>query len=309
MCCSPWNDKLGRQKGEVTIDHENRAMSVMLAPSIIFVFIASIIPLIYTFALSVQDYTLTNPSGAHFNGLENYIQLFLNADIRHSIYMTMMFTFSSVVLSMVIGLALAVLVNKLDKGRTFFRVVVFLPMMLSPVVIGVVWRFLLNYELGVFNYLAERIGLNPVNWLGNPSFAMASIILGDVWQWSSYTFILALAALESMDPSPIEAANIDGASSLQVFRHVTLPLITPTLKIAAVFRIVWAFRNFDLIYALTKGGPGNATETMAVGIWKLAFTRYDIGVSSALSVLMFFILMGLSVILLRSKHQKAGESL
>ena len=119
-------------------------------------FIASIIPLIYTFALSVQDYTLTNPSGAHFNGLENYIQLFLNADIRHSIYMTMMFTFSSVVLSMVIGLALPYWSINWTR-ENLLRVVVFLPMMLSPVVIGVVWRFLLNYELGVFNYLAERM--------------------------------------------------------------------------------------------------------------------------------------------------------
>lgn len=280
----------------------------MLGPSVVFVFIASIIPLLYTFALSVQDYKLTNPSAAHFNGLENYVQLFVNPDIRHSIYMTLLFTFASVALSMVIGLALALLVNKLHRGRTFFRVVIFLPMMLSPVVIGVVWRFLLNYELGVFNYLTQLIGMLPLNWLGNPSFAMVSIILGDVWQWSSYTFILALAALESMDTSPLEAADIDGANALQAFWHVTLPMIMPTLKIAAVFRIVWAFRNFDLIYALTKGGPGNATETMAVGIWKLAFTRYDIGVSSALAVLMFLILMGLSITLLRSTTTKAGDS-
>ncbi|HLV10095.1 MAG TPA: sugar ABC transporter permease, partial [Halanaerobiales bacterium] len=143
-------------------------------------------------------------------------------------------------------------------------------------------------------------------WLGIPAIAMVSIVIADVWQWSSYTFILSLAALEAMNPTPIEAAKIDGANAVQIFRHVRLPIILPVLKIAAVFRIIWAFRNFDLIYALTKGGPGNATETMALGIWKLAFTRYDIGVSSALSVLMFFILMALSIIILRNSV-KAGE--
>ena len=207
---------------------------------------------------------------------------------------------------MLIGLGLALVVNNIERGKTFYRVALFLPMMLSPVVIGVVWRFLFNYEMGVLNYLIQLIGFERVNWLSDPSMAMVSVIIADVWQWSSYTFILALAALEAMDPTPIEAANIDGANALHVFRYVRLPAMLPTLKVAAIFRIIWAFRNFDLIYALTKGGPGNATETMAIGIWKLAFTRYDIGVSSALSVLMFVILMALSVMILRNSVKTSG---
>ncbi len=293
---------LGRRR--LFKNRDDALMFGMLAPAVIAVFVISIIPLIYTFYLSFQNYILTKPEEKTFSGADNFIKIFTDSGILQAIGNTLIFTFSSVVISLVIGVALASLINNVSHGKTFFRIAIFTPMMFSSVVVGVIWRFLFNNEMGVFNYFVECLGLERVNWLGNGAMAMISIIVADVWQWSSYTFILALAALEAMNPEPIEAATIDGASSVQIFFRVKMPSLLPVLEVAAVFRFIWAFRSFDLIYALTNGGPGTSTETMALEVWRQAFTRYDIGVSSAVSVLMFVILMGLSVFILRGTIKK-----
>lgn len=278
---------------------ENRLMLGLLLPSVLFVFVVSIVPLAYTFYLSFQEYSLLNSSGAHFNGIQNYLEIVRNPAIRQSVWVTFQYTALSVALSTLTGVGLAVVVNQLKKGKSLFRVIFFIPMMLSGIVVGVLWRFLFNTDLGVVNYLLEAVGIGRVNWAGSTAAAMASILIADVWQWSSYTFINALAALEAMNPEPVEAARVDGANALQLFFLIKLPAIMPVIGVSVVFRTVWAFRSFDLIYSLTSGGPGISTTTMAIEIYKLAFNQYKIGASSALSVLMFLILMGLSLFILK----------
>lgn len=280
-------------------DGENRLMLGLLLPSVLFVFVVSIVPLAYTFYLSFQEYSLLNSSGAHFNGIQNYLEIVRNPAIRQSVWVTFQYTALSVALSTLTGVGLAVVVNQLKKGKSLFRVIFFIPMMLSGIVVGVLWRFLFNTDLGVVNYLLEAAGIGRVNWAGSTAAAMASILIADVWQWSSYTFINALAALEAMNPEPVEAARVDGANALQLFFLIKLPAIMPVIGVSVVFRTVWAFRSFDLIYSLTSGGPGTSTTTMAIEIYKLAFNQYKIGASSALSVLMFLILMGLSLFILK----------
>jgi multiple sugar transport system permease protein len=279
---------------------DNLFMYGMMAPAMIIVFVVSIIPLAYTFYLSFQNYILTKPGAIHFAGFENFTKLFTDSTIRDSILHTFVYTGASVILSLIIGLALAVVINNVTVGKTFFRIALFTPMMLSSVVVGVIWRFLFNNELGVLNYLVVFFGGHKVNWLGTGTMAMTSIIIADIWQWASYTFILALAALEAMNPEPLEAATIDGANSWQIFWSLRFPQMLPVIEVAAVFRFIWAFRSFDLIYALTKGGPGTSTETMALEVWRQAFTRYDVGTSSAVSVLMFCLLFLISIFLLRN---------
>lgn len=279
---------------------ENRLMFGLLSPSVLFVFLISIVPLAYTFYLSFQNYNLLKPANASFAGIKNYVELFSNPTIRSTILTTFRYTIWTVVLSTLVGVILAVVVNSIQKGKTFFRVVFFVPMMLSGVVVGVLWRFLFNSDLGVINYLLELVGLGRVNWVGTTTTAMVCILVADVWQWSSYTFINTLAALEALNPEPLEAARVDGANSWQLFFMIKLPSIAPVIAVSVVFRTIWAFRSFDLIYSLTSGGPGTSTTTMAIEIYKLAFNQYDIGTSSALSVLMFILLMGISVIILRN---------
>lgn len=283
---------------------DDAIMFAMLMPAVIAVFVISIIPLVYAFYLSFQNYILTKPQDAYFSGLKNYVKVFTDASILHSIVITFVYTFLTVILSLLCGVALASLINNVSKGKTFFRITIFTPMMFSAIVVGVIWRFLFNNEMGVLNYFVQAIGLDRVNWLGNGTTAMVSILIADVWEWSSYTFILALASMEAMNPEPIEAATIDGANSMQIFFRVKLPVMIPVLEVAAVFRFIWAFRSFDLIYALTNGGPGTSTQTMAIEVWRLAFTQHDIGVSSALSVVMFLLLMCMSVFILRGTMKK-----
>ena len=278
---------------------ENRLMLGLLLPSVLFVLVISIVPLAYTFFLSFQNYSLLNSDGAHFNGIQNYIEIVSNPAIRQSVWVTFQYTISSIALSTLVGVGLAVVVNQIKKGKSFFRVVFFVPMMLSGIVVGVLWRFLFSTDLGVINYLLEIVGVGRINWTGSATAAMASILIADVWQWSSYTFINALAALEAMNPEPVEAAKVDGANALQLFFLIKLPAIMPVVGVSIVFRTVWAFRSFDLIYSLTSGGPGTSTTTMAIEIYRRAFNQYKIGASSALSVLMFLILTGLSLFILK----------
>lgn len=277
---------------------ENRLMFGMLAPSVLAVFAISIVPLAYTFYLSFCNYSLVSSDSASFTGLQNYLKLFQDETIRSSILVTFQYTILSVIFSTLVGVGLAIVVNQIKIGKSFFRVVFFVPMMLSGVVVGVMWRFLFNTDLGVINYLLEIIGLSRVNWTGGAQTAMASILIADVWQWSSYTFINTLAALEALNPEPLEAASVDGANSVQKFFYIKLPSIMPVIAVSIVFRTIWAFRSFDLIYSLTSGGPGTSTTTMAIEIYKLAFNQYDIGASSALSILMFLLLTGISMIIL-----------
>lgn len=271
----------------------------MLSPSVIFVFLISIVPLVYTFVLSFQDYNLLKGSGG-FSGISNYREIFTTPAMRQSIWITIKYTVLSVTLSTLVGILLAVVVNQLGRGKDIYRVIFFIPMMLSGVVVGVLWRFLFNTDLGVINYLLELAGIGRVNWAGSTTAAMASVIIADVWQWSSFAFINVLAALDALNPEPLEAARVDGASAIQSFFYIKLPVIMPVISVSVVFRVIWAFRNFDLFYSLTSGGPGTSTTTMSVAIYKVAFNQYNIGSACALSVLMFIILMGISVIILRN---------
>jgi len=281
-------------------------MFSMLSPSFLFVIVMSIVPLIYTFVLSFQEYNLLKAQNAHFNGIENYVKIFTDSGIRRSIWVTLKYTFLSVLMSTLVGIGLAIVVNQLKKGKNFFRIIFFIPMMLSGVVVGVLWRFLFNSDLGVINYLLELLRFDRVSWTGSVGAAMASILIADTWQWSSYTFINVLAALDALNPEPLDAASVDGANALQLFFLIKLPSIWPVISVSVVFRTIWAFRNFDLIYSLTSGGPGTSTTTMAIEIYKLAFNQYSIGTACALSVVMFVILMGVSMIILK-RTMKGGN--
>lgn len=279
-----------------------------IIPAVLVVFAVTVIPLCYAFVLSFQEYSLNKPQEAHFNGIQNYIAMFSNETVITSIKNTFVFAVASVSITVLLGLFAAIIVNQLDFGKSFFRIAIFAPMMLAAVVVGIMWKFLLNNQLGIINYLFSLLGMPSPDWLGDPAWAMVTIILVDVWQWTSYAFLLILAGLESMNTEPIESAWIDGANAFQVFWYVKLPSLLPVIQVAAIFRLIWAFRSFDTIFTLTKGGPGLATETISLSIWRFAFQKYDIGMASSLSVLIFFILMLIAVAILRKTFKEEQEA-
>ncbi|MDB5078429.1 MAG: binding-protein-dependent transport system inner rane component [Chloroflexi bacterium] len=271
-----------------------------ILPAIIIVGVITVLPLLNTIIISFQSYKLARPQDREFVGLANYLTLFSEPRVGTAVTNTVIYTLVTVITSLVLGLAIAILIQGLTIGKPLLRAIFVAPMLLTPAVVGVMWRFLLNAQAGIFNYFSSSLGFGNPDWLGTPGLAMFSIIVVDVWQWTPYVFLVMLAGLESLPQEYLEAAHIDGASSWQRFRYIVLPYLTPLLLIATLFRFTWAFRGFDHIYTLTQGGPGNATETLALSVWRTGFVGLDLGVASAISVVMMLVLTIFSLVILRS---------
>jgi multiple sugar transport system permease protein len=196
------------------------------------------------------------------------------------------------------------------RGRSVFRSLLLVPMMLPAVVVGVVWRLMLNSNFGALNGTLKGIGVNTdaLTWTGSPKLAMASVIVADVWQWTPFMFLILLAGLQAIPQEPYEAALIDGASGWQTFRHVTLPLLKPAILIALLLRTMDLLRVFDQIFILTEGGPGFATETVSLYIYRTAFRFSNFGYAAAMSFVLLMITNVISVGYIRFLRTNVSEA-
>ena len=185
---------------------------------------------------------------------------------------------------MLIGFVLALLTTRVVRGRVFYRTVFILPILVPGIIIGAIWKLMYSYDFGVLNSLLMWLGLAPQDWLGNPDLALLSVIIVDVWHWTPFCFLLLLAGLESLPDDIFEAARIDGATRWQQLRHITLPLMLPTIAVTFVFRMILAFKVFDEIYLLTGGGPGTSTEVISFTIYRRFFTEDQTGYGAAMSI-------------------------
>ncbi|MDG4765230.1 sugar ABC transporter permease [Solwaraspora sp. WMMD406] len=273
-------------------------------PAFLVVGVVSLFPLLYTLWLSTRNHKLIDQDRT-FAGWDNYRVVLTDPAVRSAAVNTTVYTVSTVGLSLVLGLLLALLVNQIGWGRRIFRTAFFLPMLMAPAVVGVMWRFLFNDQVGLVTLISDAVGYGG-SWLGDPTLAMVAIIVVDVWQWTPFVFMLLLAGLEAAPVDPVEAARIDGANSWQIFRNVTLPAIMPLLVIALLFRFTWAFRGFDHVYTMTQGGPGGATELLSLAVWRRAFVNLDFGQSSAIAMLMFVLMSGIAIGLMRGTRTDRG---
>jgi multiple sugar transport system permease protein len=182
--------------------------------------------------------------------------------------------------------------------RGFLRGLFILPMMATPVAIALVWTMMFHPQLGVLNYLLSLVGIPPQLWVFHPATVIPSLVLVETWQWTPLVMLIVLGGLAAIPAEPYESALIDGASIWQVFRYITLPLITPFLFIAAMIRMIDAVKSFDIIYAITQGGPGSASETINLYLYSVAFTYYDVGYASAIAVVFFALIIVLAAMLL-----------
>lgn len=271
-----------------------------IAPAFLVLFIILIYPLGYSFWLSFHDWTLYNfRTAIPFVGLQNYIELLTNGEFFHSIGVTLLFMAGAISLEFILGIGLALLLDRDLFGKGLIRSLVLLPMMCTNVVIGLTWRLLLNYQFGIVNYYLGVLGIAPVEWLSNPALAMPSIILVDVWNTTSFVALMILAGLQAMPEEPFEAARIDGASAWQTFRYLTLPLLRPTILVALLWRVIDTFRIFDVVYLLTAGGPARATETVSLYVYRNGFQLFNLGYASAASYVMILIMLVIAAILSR----------
>jgi len=273
-----------------------RFPGVFLAPAIITLAAIVLFPTAYLLYLSFRHWVVTRPE-KYFSGLANYGLVLGSSTFWHSAATTAVFVAASCLVTLVLGLALAVALNRRFRGRGVIRALVVLPLLIPPVVAGFTWRFLLNREIGMLgSWILPSLGLNA-SMLADPNLAMVSIVIADVWSRTSFMFLILIAALQSIDMSLYEAARIDGASSRQEFTFITLPLLVPAIIVGLIFRAIEAVNVFDLIYVMTQGGPGTATQTLSLYGWRVAFTSFDIGRGAAIAVVMvIFAIIGTTLL-------------
>ena len=257
---------------------------LLTLPGLATLFIIIVFPLFFTVITSFYDYTLLNPKHDDFVGLENYQEVLEEEYIGHSVIVTIQFVLATVFIEFVIGFALALALDKVQRFKSIYYLILLAPLMINPVVVGLMWRMILHTELGIMNYLLKLLTINRVNWLGDSDIAFWTIVFVDIWHQVSFITILLLAGLAALPREPYEAARMDGASALRCLIYITLPLMRPVIIVALLLRLIFAVKTFDIIYIMTKGGPGIATDLVSYFIYRSAFFSLDIGRASALSV-------------------------
>jgi multiple sugar transport system permease protein len=273
---------------------------LFIIPGLLFIVVTTGAPLLYSLWTSLTFNKATSSSGSRFIGLANYLAILEDPSFWHSTKVTLIYTGTTVVLEMILGTAIALLMIRMARGRKLSRVLLIIPFSLPSVVVGLMYLLILDRGYGVLNYLLHLVGAGPVSWLGDPSIALWTIIGVDLWQWTPFVIISALAALENMPDDVIEAGIIDGASPGQLLWWVILPMVKPVLLVIALTRALTSLKVFDVIFVLTNGGPGRATETLSYNVYVDAFQRFDFGHASALSWLLIVLAMVLSIPLVRS---------
>ncbi len=269
---------------------------LFLAPAGIVLVAALLYPIGYMIYASFLDWNPSQRIGeADWIGLRNYTNLLGDAAFRESFWVTIKFAAIVVTLEMVLGVGLALLLDRNLRGMSILRTLFILPMMIAPIVVGLMWRYMYHPTVGIFNRTLENIGLPTVPWLSDGGWAFTSIIIADVWQWTPFIFILSLAALQSLPQSAIEASRIDGASAWQTILYVKLPLMMPVLIVTALLRLIDAFKVLEVILVLTNGGPGLSTEILSLRIARTASEFRELGVAAAMSNFLLILLLVLTV--------------
>lgn len=282
--------------------------SMLILPSILVLVFTSVIPLCYSAFISLTNLNLSFGKSYKFIGADNYVNAFKDELFIRSFVITMIFVLVTIVLEVILGMAIAVLFSRENRKFTISRTMLILPMVSTPVVIGILWRILLNTDIGLVNYVLSWFGLANVNWLGEPTFALLSIMAVDVWQWTPFMVLILIAALLSVPNELIEAAKIDGAGQWIVFWKVKLQVIMPVFLIALLLRFIDAFKVVDTVYVMTYGGPGNATKVLSMFIYQTSLKYFKIGYGSAISILfiVFLIVISYSFIKQRLKENEVS---
>ncbi len=270
---------------------------ILLIPAVITLLALTVYPFVYSIYISFFSFKGGNPF--EFIGLDNYARLLKDGQFWNSIEVVILYTLCVVALELVLGLALALFFTQPLRFRNVWRSLMIVPMMLTPVVVGVIWRLMYDPNFGVIDYLLRSGGLAPIEWLSRGNWAFIAVVLVDVWNWTPFMFLLILAGLESLPIEPFEVAQIDGASHLQILRYLTLPLLAPTLLVALLVRSMDAMRIFDHIFIMTMGGPGSATEVASLYLYKTAFKFSDFGYAASGLFILLILITALSRLYIR----------
>jgi len=280
---------------------------IFVAPTIFLLLAVNIFPLIRTIWLSFTNYRVNRPNNeVDWVGLSNYEQILNDPDIWNTMQATAHFLFWTLLLQVLIGFALAYLINKKFKGNNMWTTIIVLPMMLSPAVVGNFWTFLYQPQIGLFNYAVGFVtGADPASFsmIGDVHLAPWAIVIADTWMWTPFVMLICLAGLRSIPESLYEAAECDRASQWRQFWTITIPMVLPFLMLAVLFRGIENFKMFDLVVQLTGGGPGSVTELTSINLKREAFEKWRTGYSSAYAVILFVTVFGLASIYVKALNK------
>jgi multiple sugar transport system permease protein len=286
---------------------------VLMAPTLIILMAVGLFPFGYSIYLATTNIILSKPYLPQaFVALEQFQEIVQDDSFFNALRVTAIFTVSSVFIEFWAGLGLALLFRRHFSGKAIYRLGILVPMVLPPVVVGLIWQYMLFPNSGLISHysgqFAALLGVSPPTFLSDPNSALRTLILVDVWQWTPFMFLILHAGLASIPLEPYEAAEIDGASSWRIFWTITMPLLKSSILIALVIRTMDAFRTYDTIAVLTQGGPGNSTETLNIWLTNLGFKFFEVSKAAALSLIVFVIILAFSLIFIRvfSKTARVG---
>ena len=272
---------------------------LFILPTILLLVFIVVYPLIWSLFLSFTDYSVVGSEKPHFVGIKNFADILKDRYIWLHFKNTARYAVTAVALQFFLGLGIALLLNKEFVGRGILLTLVLAPMMLSPIVVGLFWRYILDANWGVLNYFLSLLNIEKIPWLGKEESAMWALIITDTWMWTPFMILISLAGLSAVPKELYEAAEIDRASPWFRFRHITLPLISPLLVVGLLFRTMDAFKMFDLAWGLTQGGPGTATSTISIALYRMAFQNFETGKACAFAYIILIIIIGMSNIYIR----------
>ena len=285
---------------------KDRTWMIYVFPALLLELLVGIGPLLYSLVISGFQFNLAKLQiPFRFVGLRNYARLFTNPDFWNSVKLTALFVAVSVSIELVLGTILALVLADVERGRSLFRSLFLISMMITPIAVGLMGRFIFSDVSGIVNWTFRLLGLPRIIWYGDPRFALTTMIILDVWEWSSFVFLLVLAGLMGIPPEYYEAAHVEGAGFLTRLFKITLPALRPMYVLAALIRVIDAFKEFDKIYIMTKGGPDFATDLFSIHNYMIAFKEFNIGMGSAMSIVFLAMMIGIGTLLVRVLTREA----
>ncbi len=273
------------------VDTERTAKLLFIVPAVIYLFCLSIIPFVYSVYLSLFQAKLTRLDRKFYVGLENYKDLLTDPTFLKSIQNTAFLTLSSIGIELILGFTFAKVFLSIRDMRAgqVLRSVAILPMMITPICVGLIFGYILNPTLGIANYLLSQVGVDPVTWFGDPAVALPTVIAINAWQWTPFMMLLMLAGLVSIPPSLYEAAELENAKWYHVARWIELPAIRDVILVGVILRVIDNLKLFDLVYVTTRGGPGDSTELITYFAYRQSFSFFQVGYGSAAAVIILLI--------------------
>lgn len=280
---------------------------IFTLPVLIFIVVMVIFPLGYTVILSFTEWGMSSLEPPKIVFLDNFIELLGDSRFMDAVVRTVLFSVICLVVQTVFGVCIALVLNRSFFGKTVAKTIFMLPMVITPVALGMVWLLIFEPTLGIANVMLTSLELPPQTWLGAQSTAIWSIMIVDIWEWTPLITLIVLAGLSTLPREPYESAVVDGASSWQIFRRITLPMVSPVITVAALLRLIDLLKTFDIIFSLTQGGPGNSTETLNLYAYSQSFRYFKFGMSSAVLVLFLIFVLLVSLVFIWLKNRLVVE--